>query len=118
MNPTAALPGSMTWMEIRSSSGSRPPSLKRIGARRLLSTARSVSPCLVLFSQARAFQNVRHRVVAFMTGVLVYVRIGRRPGHFAGPWPLPGIGILYREPVQQRAIAGAREALDHVQVLR
>src|SRR5262249_46544721 len=87
-------------------------------ARRLLSITRSFGLRLFLFPQARALQTVLQRVVAFMAGILVDVRISRRPGHFAGPLTLPGIWILHGDPVQQRAIAGAREALDHMQVLR
>src|SRR5438034_11459648 len=72
---------------------------------------RSFGLRLFLFPQPRALQNVRQRIVAFMAGVLVDMRISRRPGHFAGPRTLPGIWIFQGEPVQQRAIAGAREAL-------
>src|SRR5439155_9889219 len=64
-----------------------------------------------------ASQHAAQRVVPFVARVLVEVLIGRVPRILAGPRAVPCRRILDREAVEQSLRAGAREALDDVQLV-
>src|ERR1700731_4147198 len=73
---------------------------------------------IVGFFQPRASQDVAQGVVAFVARVFVHELVGRRPRVLAPPRFRSGLGVVYREPVEERLRIHATESLDDVQVRR
>ena len=75
-------------------------------------------PAAASLSAARAPRSMLlQRVVPLVARVLVELLVARHPRVFAGPGPVPRLGIFDGEPVQQRLVVDAREPLDDFQLL-
>src|SRR4051812_48629211 len=101
-----------------------PPPI-RTRQRSLRPSFASLSPSLLFrlvlrvvgFTLPRAAQDIAHRVVSFVAGLLVEMILLNRPAVLAGPRLLPRLRILDREAVFERVGVGAGEALGDLQVL-
>src|SRR5215510_4976509 len=70
---------------------------------------------VVRFLQARAAQNVAHRIVPFVARVLVELLVRDGPGVLSRPRPRPRVGVFNGKPVQQVFGVHSREPLDDVE---
>src|SRR5262245_41629924 len=86
-------------------------------------SAKDASPLLLLlrgvlgFLEPRASEHIRHRVVAFVTGVLVQLLLACLPRILAGPRPIPRRRILDGEAIEERVRVDALDAFDDVQLI-
>src|SRR5215467_13997493 len=68
------------------------------------------------FAGAKASQQVRQRIVAFVAGVFID-RAGRaRHGQFAFPWPSKSSGVVDLELIENRIRVEQAEAFHNVQI--
>src|SRR3974390_418722 len=75
------------------------------------------SSLCVFFLRPGAAEDVGQTVIAFMTGKLINRAKGRPHRQLHAPGLGPRGRIFHRELVQDRVLAGAREALHHVEIL-
>src|SRR5262249_814117 len=86
----------------------------------------SVSPSLmsnsrlfrrIILGDPRSVENRSYHRVPLVTPPLVHWPSRLRHWNLGRPGLIPGSGVFYCEPIRDRVIGGAREALHQVQVL-
>src|SRR5437879_12377118 len=71
----------------------------------------------ILLRHARSAENGGYHRISLVAGPLVDRPLGLRHGNFGGPWFSPSGRIFSGKLVNDRVVAGSREAFHQVQLL-